>query len=96
MSYLNGKHIIRQELDQSHSNTTSDDYDGDDDDGGLVNIDDDGVDDTGNKDSLWLGIVEKLEERSSLLRHSFPSKAGRTPVNHFFSQLLDLSNFVVR
>ena len=71
-----------QELDQSHSNTTSDDYDGDDYDGGLANIndDDDSVADTGNKDTMWLGFVEKLEKISSLLRHSFPIKTGRTPV----------------
>ena len=62
MSYLSGKHIIRQELDQSQSNTTLDDYDGDNDDGGLVDIDDDGVEDIGNKDSMWLGIVEKPEK----------------------------------
>ena len=38
MSYLNGKHVIRKELDQSNSNTTSVYYDGDD---------IDSVDDTG-------------------------------------------------
>lgn len=80
MPYHNHKLVIRQELDESYSDTTSDDYDGEDDDGSGVDTDHGvDVDDTGSKETMWLGFVEKAEKRSSLLRHSFPSKAGGTP-----------------
>ncbi|KAL2943516.1 Programmed cell death protein 2 [Bienertia sinuspersici] len=77
LTYLNRSCVIPQG-DEFDSDTTFDDdsVTDTDDDSTCVGIDDNN---SGNEGSLWLGFVRKPKKKSSLLRHSFPDKAGGTP-----------------